>query len=398
MINKEKLDLLIIGTGMYVCGKGTESYGTVLPAIMQVFKQGYLNQIGIVSNNQASYYAFDDKVKQLEVKLDMSFEYNFYASKDDKEQAYVKAINEMETPGAVIIVTPDYLHYEMAMYAIQAGKHVLVVKPLTLTVKENISLANAAREMKVYGAVEFHKRWDWANQRIKYAYDHNEIGNPLYFHIEYSQKKSIPAKFFTNWIDCTNIFQYLGVHYADIIHFVTNDVPYRIMAIGQYGWLRDKGIETYDSIQVIIEWSKGFISTILTNWIDPELSSAMSNQAIKLIGTKGRIESNQKNRGLQKISDESGIEDINSYFCQQYDDYFSNTVGFRGYGIESIAQFIADVHAINQGIIEPKDLEGKRPTFTDAIVSTAIIEGANCSLIHDNNWVYFKENLTPYVK
>jgi len=30
-----KLDILIIGAGMYVCGKGTDGFGTVLPAIFQ---------------------------------------------------------------------------------------------------------------------------------------------------------------------------------------------------------------------------------------------------------------------------------------------------------------------------------------------------------------------------
>ena len=37
-----------------------------------------------------------------------------------------------------------------------------------------------------------------------------------------------------------------------------------------------------------------FTETILTNWIDPENSSAMSDQKIKFIGTKGRFEADQK--------------------------------------------------------------------------------------------------------
>ena len=46
--------------------------------------------------------------------------------------------------------------------------------------------------MNVYGAVEFHKRWDWANLRLKYALEKELLGEPLYFHIEYSQRKVIP--------------------------------------------------------------------------------------------------------------------------------------------------------------------------------------------------------------
>jgi hypothetical protein len=30
-----KINILIIGAGLYVCGKGTNGYGTILPAIFQ---------------------------------------------------------------------------------------------------------------------------------------------------------------------------------------------------------------------------------------------------------------------------------------------------------------------------------------------------------------------------
>ena len=38
----------------------------------------------------------------------------------------------------------------------------------------------------------------------------------------------------------TNILQYLGVHYVDIIRFVTDAIPIRVMAIGQKKWLIKK--------------------------------------------------------------------------------------------------------------------------------------------------------------
>ena len=285
----------------------------------------------------------------------------------------------------------------MALFAIKNGKHVLVVKPLATTVAEVYQLTHAAEQNGVYGAVEFHKRLDWANLRLRHAIENSIIGKPLYFHVEYSQRKMIPTQIFSDWVAHTSVFQYLGVHYADIIHFATGDRPTRIMATGQHGWLNNAKIPTYDAIQVVIEWSKGFVSTLLTNWIDPDCNTAMSYQMIKVIGTKGRFESDQKARGVQQVTDAGGVEDINPYFCQPYTESDNGYIEYRGYGIESITQFLRDVRTIVMENHSPRGFEGRRPTFRDALVSTAVIQGARLSLENDSKWVYFKKNLEPYV-
>ena len=46
----KKIDIVVIGAGLYVCGKGTEGYGTILPAIFEwnfyIFK-GLIGFIGL---------------------------------------------------------------------------------------------------------------------------------------------------------------------------------------------------------------------------------------------------------------------------------------------------------------------------------------------------------------
>ena len=75
-------------------------------------------------------------------------------------------------------------------------------------------------------------------------------------------------------------------------------------------------------MQCFVEWKTKsniiFNQPLVLNWIDPNNSSAMSNQKIKFCGTKGNFESDQKSRGIKIISDSSNFEEPNPDFCQTY--------------------------------------------------------------------------------
>ena len=390
----KSFNILIIGTGMYVCGKGTEDYGTILPAIFEWKKKANnIGKIYIAGKNPEGINTIKDKISKLErimgVKLTA---YCFPEGNRSNPNSYQEAIRKISKPACAIVVVPDNLHREVASATIEAGLHTLVVKPLVPAIKEGQELIEAQKRRKVYCAVEFHKRFDQANLKLRDTISQGLIGDPLYFLAEYSQKKSVPSEHFKKWVDNTNVFQYLGIHYVDIIYFVTKAIPMRAMGIGQKGWLFSKGIDSYDSIQGVIEWElplgKRFTSHILTNWIDPENTSAMSDQKIKVIGTKGRFESDQKDRGVMIVTDNKGIEEPNPYFCSAYGP--RGNVSYYGYGIDSIHQFLQDVVQIEKGISKIADLEDKRPTFRQSIISTMVLEAVNKSLKQEGRWIKIK--------
>lgn len=385
------MNILIIGTGMYVCGRGTDGYGTVLPAIYE-WKQK-LREIGniyFVGTNSDGIKVLNGKVNELNKLFGFDIKPKYFPEKEVSDSdAFIKAICEIAKPACAIVAVPDNLHRKIAGCTIENGLHTLVVKPLAPTTQEVIELIELQQRYEVYCAVEFHKRLDLANLKLRDTIKNGKVGDPLYFVVEYSQRKSIPTERFKSWVETTNIFQYLGIHYVDIIYFATGAVPKRVMAIGQKNWLYSKGIDTYDSIEGIIEWEmpnkKGFSSYILTNWIDPESTSAMSDQRIKVIGTKGRFESDQKNRGITIVTDEKGVEEPNPYFCSVYGQ--TGKISYRGYGIDSIHQFLNDAIQIEKGSLRIEDLEKKRSTFRQSIVPTKVLEAVNNSLNTNNKWI-----------
>ena len=395
------LNILIIGTGMYVCGRGTDGYGTILPAIYEWKGQGGLGDVYIAGASPDGINNIKKKVEELNKLYGVKIVPKYFPDDNTyNPEAYKNAIQEIRKPACAIVVVPDNLHKEVTEYSMGNGIHTLVVKPLAPTVKEVNELIELQKKNNVYCAVELHKRFDRSNLKLRDTIEGGKIGEPLYFIVEYSQRKSIPIERFKSWVESTNIFQYLCIHYVDIIYFATNATPLRVMATGQKSYLSSKGIDTYDSIQAIVEWGMHsgttFTSYFFTNWVDPEKSSAMSDQKIKVIGTKGRFEADQKKRGIYMINDETGAEEPNPDFCSMYGSE-NGGISFKGYGIDSITYFFNDVSLIESGDLKIEDLEDKRPTFKNAIVPTIVLEAVNRSLEENGRWLCTKFNDNNFV-
>jgi len=387
------MNIIVVGTGMYVCGRGTYGYGTVMPAILEWSRSHEIGTVCIVGRDPRAVKAAKTRIDELKRKMGVSLSVRYFPEGEANDKSYKRAMREAGWPSCAIVAVPDKLHKDVASEAIEQGLHTLVVKPLVATVKDALELVRLQDENGVYCAVEFHKRYDQANLMLKDAIAQGKIGDPLYFLAECIQRKSMPTKIFSKWARITNIFQYLGIHYVDIVYFATKATPVRAMAVGQKNWLLSQGINTYDSVQATIEWKmpsgKRFTSCILTNWVDPESTSAMSDQKIKVIGTKGRFESDQKKRGVTIVTDARGVEEPNPYFSAPSGP--DGKVSYSGYGIDSIHQFLNDAVRVERGEVKVKDLEEKRPTFRQSIVPTAVLEAVNKSLSGGGRWIAIKK-------
>lgn len=376
------MNVLIVGTGMYVSGRGTDGIGTLFPATLKYAHQTKeVTKVTFLATSEASKKSVLEKVDQ--AKKTLGFEVDVKVFVGDLDSALQSA-----EFGCAIVATPDQTHYEITKKLLENKLHTLVVKPLATTLEHVQSLVQIAKDNGVYGMVEFHKRFDRSNKYLKTVMEDKKIGDPLYFLVQYSQKKVIPEVVFDKWLDQTNIFQYLGIHYVDIIYFATGAKPKRVMSLGQKSYLKSKGIENYDSIQTVIEWEREdghkFTGNFLTNWVEEDNAPAMSDQRIKVIGTKGRLEANQKDRGIQVV-DSNSYEEVNPDFCRLYRD--GDSYDIDGYGVESVLTFFRDIKSLKEGEKTLDSLEANRPTFFQSIEPTKVIEASNKSLEMNGAWV-----------
>ncbi len=371
------MKLLIIGGGIYVKGSQFNENGTIIPSIIESIKEKNIDQVGFVTTSNKSADAcikISKKLsKLLKVKINPK---TFLKLKSNSKVSYKKAIKEFK-PDATIVVTPDHTHYKICKDVILSNSNLLVVKPLSDKAEEVKKLVNLIKNRRKIYQVEFHKRLDEANLTLKKFIFEKKLGDLKYCVIEYSQKKIIPETFFKNWADKSNSFQYLGVHYIDLIYFMTKFKPVRVWAWGQKGYLTKKGINSWDAVQATVEWrskNRKFFSYIITNWIDPNNSSATSDQKINFVGDKGRFYSDQKNRGIFTVSDQNNFSHLNPYFTNLN---LSERYFFDGYGVKNVKNFIRNS---KQNENENFNLKTLNSTFYESIISTKVIEAVNKSL------------------
>ena len=112
----------------------------------------------------------------------------------------------------------------------------------------------------------------------------------------------------------------------------------------------------------------------------------MSEQNYTITGSFGNINCEQKKRGLTITTDGNGINDINPDFCINYS--IGKKLKFDGYGIKSIKTFLYDVINFQNKKTSLKNIEETRPTFSQSLVSTKVIDAANKSLKSKSRWVF----------
>lgn len=121
------------------------------------------------------------------IKVHEGFE--FFAvwerTKNNAQQKYpgvktYRTLEELLSDAAVELVvvnTPNYTHYEYSKKALEAGKHVIVEKPFTVTVKEGEELIKLAKEKNKILSVYQNRRYDSDYKVVKKMIDEGLLGS-----------------------------------------------------------------------------------------------------------------------------------------------------------------------------------------------------------------------------
>lgn len=155
--------------------------------------------------------------------------FNFYAvwerTKNEAQKKFTNVItyrklDEMlsdELVELVIVNTPNYTHFEYAKKALQAGKHVIVEKPFTVTVKQAQELIDLAKKQNKILSVYQNRRYDSDYKTIKKVLDKKLLGEVVEaeFHFDRYREELSPKQHKEVPGPGTGVLYDLGAHLID---------------------------------------------------------------------------------------------------------------------------------------------------------------------------------------
>ncbi len=125
---------------------------------------------------------------------------------------------------AVIIATPVFTHFDLAKKALNAGKHVLLEKPMTDTVAHAEELIELAAKMGKVLMVDHTFLYTSAVQKMKQLVDSNDIGKVKYFDSTRINLGLIQQD--------VNVLWDLAPHDISILDYLVPDKPRSVQATG----------------------------------------------------------------------------------------------------------------------------------------------------------------------
>jgi predicted dehydrogenase len=107
---------------------------------------------------------------------------------------FKQMLKERKELDAVSVCTPNGLHAPNTIAALEAGKHVLVEKPMAMNAKEAQSMLDAAKKAGKHLVVGFQSRFDSKTDFIRKQIQSGAFGDILYVRAQALRRRGIP-----NW-------------------------------------------------------------------------------------------------------------------------------------------------------------------------------------------------------
>lgn len=269
---------------------------------------------------------------------------------------------------AVSIAVPNILHLPVTKAAFEAGKHVLIEKPLARNAVEGVAMIEAAREHNKVLGVSFQRRTRHDVQLVKEAYEKGQFGNVYYSKAWWMRRSGIPGlgSWFTSkeaagggpLID-------LGVHVLDMlmyvlgnpeVHSVTGTTYAEIGPSGRGGWpgqkrqmlAADQKYEVEDLATAFIRLKNGGTMLLEASWAS--FTEMKDDFGIQVYGSEG---------GARIFSEEYATTNTLQVYGQMGDattDSSVRLVGKAGHHAQVIHTFIDSI--IHGTPMDPDGLEG----------------------------------------
>jgi predicted dehydrogenase len=174
-------------------------------------------------------------------------------------QAFGDAADLIKSPSVdlVIIATPVSSHFELAMAALKAGKHVLVEKPMTATTAEAVALVEEADRRRLMLAVDHTFVYTGAVRKIRELVASGSLGEIYYY-----DSVRVNLGLFQRDV---NVIWDLAVHDLAILDYILRETP---VAVSTNATGHVAG-QPEDIAYLSLMFANNLIGHLHVNWLAP---------------------------------------------------------------------------------------------------------------------------------
>lgn len=187
--------------------------------------------------------------------------------------ATVKNYNDLlkEDLEAVIISTPVHSHYPLAKDALQAGKHVLVEKPITSNSSQAQELVDLAAENGLTLMVGHTFEYNAAVEKVHEIIQSGELGTIYYLNATRVNLGLLQPDI--------NVMWDLAPHDLSIIRFIMNESPVKVSARGAVYVNTPRDL--HEVVYMIVTMENGAMANLRLSWLDP-----VKQRRLTIVGSK----------------------------------------------------------------------------------------------------------------
>ncbi len=234
---------------------------------------------------------------------------------------------------AVSIVTPDHLHADIAVACANAGKHLLIEKPIATSVQDVHRIVNAARANNVRVMVDLHNRWSPPFAQAKAELTAGTLGALRSAYIRLNDTKWVATDMLP-WAASSSILWFLGSHSLDTLQWLFDDIVARVYCVSSRGVLDALGVRTDDVFLTTLEFQNGGIAQMENGWITPNANPCVNDIKCTLTGDKGMVAIDASHHNLIQLVTDRAVTVPDILVRNRIHGYV------KGFAYESIRSFV----------------------------------------------------------
>ncbi|MDD3699411.1 MAG: Gfo/Idh/MocA family oxidoreductase [Atribacterota bacterium] len=312
------------------------------------------------------------------------------------ERYYTDWEEIIEDPAVQILdnTSPNYLHAEPSILALEKGKHVLCEKPLAGNAQEAKKMWEAAQKSKAKAMVCFNYRFVPALRLAKEFISSGKLGEIYHFRAQYLQEWIMDPDFPAVWRLDKNAagsgaLGDLGAHIIDLARFLVGEIT-TVSSLTRT-FIKERKlaedprkkvpVTVDDAFVALVEFEKGAIGTLEASRF---CAGRKNYQVVEINGSRGSIRFNLERLNeleVYLVGEEpkifQGFHDVlvTESFHPFYEYWWpqGHIIGWEHTFVHAVAHFL-------DAIVNNKDIAPYGATFEDgyrcAVICDAILQAA----------------------